>query len=132
MLPEVNARLITTAEIQQRLQALGTLVPDGGPRGHGPARYYRLPNAQGTIGFISPISDHFCACCNRLRLTADGYLYSCLLSDQGIFCRAALADGESLSMLQSLIRRAAKGKPQQRPSSTETMMRGAAMSAIGG
>jgi len=130
--PGGNARLITAGEIQQRLQTLGTLAPDGGPRGHGPARYYRLPNAQGTIGFISPISEHHCASCNRLRLTADGYLRSCLFADQGVYCKAALADGASLSTLQSLIRRAAESKPPQRPSYAEIAVRGAAMSLIGG
>ncbi|HLD36216.1 MAG TPA: GTP 3',8-cyclase MoaA [Planctomycetota bacterium] len=50
----------------------------------GPARYYRLPNAQGRIGFILPVSQPFCSDCNRLRLTSDGHLKSCLLSDEEI------------------------------------------------
>ena len=49
--------------------------------GSGPARLYKIPGARGFVGFISPLGEHFCATCNRLRLTADGYLRPCLLSD---------------------------------------------------
>ena len=51
-----------------------------GPFGLGPARYYRVPGARGTIGFIAGVSDHFCAGCNRLRLMSDGRLKTCLFS----------------------------------------------------
>lgn len=52
------------------------------PQDSGVARLYRLPGAQGRIGLISPVSSHFCACCNRIRLTADGKLKPCLHSGQ--------------------------------------------------
>lgn len=63
------------------------------PIGWGPARYYRFPGAQGTVGFISPLSRHFCSECNRLRLTADGKLRPCLFSDEEYDLRAALRGG---------------------------------------
>jgi cyclic pyranopterin phosphate synthase len=60
-------------------QELGELNPaKSGVRGCGPAEYYTLPNSKGSIGFIHAMSNHFCADCNRLRLTADGKLRPCL------------------------------------------------------
>ena len=63
------------------LQAVPALVPAEDDSG-GTARRYRLPGAPGAVGLISPLSRHFCASCNRLRLTADGYLKPCLHSAQ--------------------------------------------------
>ncbi len=130
--PAANERLVTITEIKQRLQALGTLEPATGPGGYGPAHYFRLPHAVGTVGFISPVSDHFCDSCNRMRLTADGYLRPCLFSDQGVYCKSALSDGASLSELQSLIQRAGENKPRSRPPYADIAIRGNAMSMIGG
>lgn len=66
-------------------------APDAGvPRGAGPAEHWRFPGAKGTVGFISAVSDHFCARCNRLRLTADGKLRPCLFSDRELDVKAAL------------------------------------------
>jgi len=66
---------------------------DDKPLGWGPARYFQFPGAQGTVGFISPLSRHFCSECNRLRLTADGKLRPCLFSDREVDVRAALREG---------------------------------------
>ncbi len=128
----VKGRLVTIAEMKRQLQALGPLLPDIGPGGHGPARYFRLPHAYGTVGFISAVSEHFCGSCNRMRLTADGYLRPCLFSDRGVHCKPALVDGASLSQLQSLIRQAVDIKPQQHPPISEIAPHGTAMSMIGG
>ena len=57
------------------------------PGGWGPASYYRFPGAPGTVGVISPLSHHFCADCNRLRLTADGRLRPCLFDDHELDVR---------------------------------------------
>jgi cyclic pyranopterin phosphate synthase len=130
--PAASERLVTVGEIKQRLQGLGTLEPHGGPGGYGPAKYFRLPHARGTIGFISPVSEHFCSSCNRLRLTADGYLRPCLFSDLGIYCKSALSDGASLTELQSLIQQACDCKPESRPPFPDIAIRGDAMSMIGG
>lgn len=81
-----------------RAEGLPELVSarDDAPLGWGPARYFEFPGAQGTVGFISPLSRHFCGECNRLRLTADGKLRPCLFSDEEFDVRAALrADAEA-------------------------------------
>ncbi len=89
------AEILETIDRKVQELGLGRLEPaeDGKPTGWGPARYYRLPNAQGTIGVISAISNHFCGSCNRLRLTADGKIKPCLFSDQEYDLRAALRGG---------------------------------------
>lgn len=89
------AEILETIDRKAQGLGLGRLesAEDGKPTGWGPARYYRLPNAQGTIGVISAISNHFCRSCNRLRLTADGKIKPCLFSDQEYDLRAALRGG---------------------------------------
>ncbi len=78
-----------------RAEGIGEIVPAGEdkPIGWGPAEYFHFPNALGTVGFISPLSRHFCSSCNRLRLTADGKLRPCLFSDVEYDLRAALREG---------------------------------------
>jgi GTP 3',8-cyclase len=131
-MPLPHNRLVTGAEIQTRLQTLETLLPDDGPHGSGPARYYRLPGAQGTLGFINPVSEHFCQSCNRMRLTADGYLRPCLFSDEGIYTKSALADGANLDELQALIRQASQIKRERHSFIAGDSISGSAMSMIGG
>jgi len=79
-----------------RLRELGDLEPVAGPEGNGPATYYRYPGAQGTVGVITPMSHNFCDDCNRLRLTADGYLRPCLFGDLQTNLRDPLRGGEDL------------------------------------
>ncbi len=98
---------IPVQEMMANLNHLG-LEPLNSGVGKGPAREYRLNNAPGTIGFISPISEHFCQSCNRLRLTADGNLRPCLLSDLEIPLRQALRSGGEI---QPLIEQAVSLKP---------------------
>ncbi|MEM5774028.1 MAG: GTP 3',8-cyclase MoaA, partial [Anaerolineaceae bacterium] len=78
--PEPQQAFISAAEIRSQLEPYG-LQPVEQKTGFGPAREFRLDGAQGTVGFITALSDHFCASCNRLRLTADGNLRPCLFSD---------------------------------------------------
>ncbi|HEU5175123.1 MAG TPA: GTP 3',8-cyclase MoaA, partial [Gemmatimonadaceae bacterium] len=73
-----DAHIVPTPEVVRRVEALGRLAPVDGPVGNGPARYARLPGAKGTIGFITPMTHTFCDGCNRVRLTADGRLRTCL------------------------------------------------------
>jgi cyclic pyranopterin phosphate synthase len=80
-------------------------------KGNGPARYWRLPKSLGTFGFITPISEHFCSACNRLRLTADGRLRPCLLSDREIDVRTPLRAGASDDELAALFIAAVNAKP---------------------
>jgi len=79
--------------------------------GSGPARYYRLAGAPGTVGFITAVSDHFCDRCNRLRLTAGGGLRACLYDERELDVKAALRRGASLEELARLVVRAIAGKP---------------------
>ena len=72
--------LVPAGLILERLRRDHAVEPVAGPFGLGPAHYYRVPGALGTIGFIAGVSDHFCDGCNRLRLTADGRLKTCLFS----------------------------------------------------
>jgi len=78
----------------------------------GPARLYRIAGGQGSIGFISPVSRHFCNACNRLRLTADGRLRACLLSDEEVDLKVPLRDGCSDGDLEGLMRQAITRKPR--------------------
>jgi len=77
----------------------------------GPARLHRIAGGRGGIGFISPVSRHFCHACNRLRLTADGHLRACLLTDEEMDLKGPLRGGCSDAELEDLIRQAIAKKP---------------------
>lgn len=62
----------------------------------GPSRYFDVAETGGRIGFISPLSDHFCASCNRVRLTCTGQLFTCLGHDGGVDLRSVLRSGGNL------------------------------------
>lgn len=83
----------------------------GGASGAGPAKRFRFKDAPGELGFISPVSEHFCGSCNRLRLTADGRIRTCLFSDAEIDLRAALRDGSPDEEIERLLFRAVAEKP---------------------
>lgn len=91
-LPNSEQAFIPASAIKAQLASLSLEeIPD--PTGSGPARMYRIPGGLGKLGFISPLSEHFCGECNRLRLTADGHLRPCLLSDLEIPLLPALRAG---------------------------------------
>ncbi len=120
-------------EIRARIEAeVDPLTPVHGPRGNGPARYFHLPGAAGTLGFIGAQSEHFCSTCNRLRLTADGRLRPCLLSDKEIDLRGVLRVRGSLEELKSLLALAIHRKPQRHHLAEAHSPRAQAMSEIGG
>ena len=92
--------VVPSEEVLQRVRSLGALEPDQGPvRGNGPAVYYRLPGAVGTVGVITPMTHTYCERCNRVRLTADGRLRTCLFGDHEVLLRDALRRGEPLAPL---------------------------------
>ena len=102
-----SSHYVPAGEIMDRLGIHGTLQEAAPPPGAGPARYFRLPGAKGLLGFISPVSSHFCPECNRLRLTADGRMRPCLFSRDEVDAREVLrsgcTDGEVLrAILQCL------------------------------
>lgn len=105
-------QFISLEDIKQRIEPMGELEPCLPHVGNGPAKYFRLPQAKGTIGFISPISDmHFCSQCNKLRLTSNGRLRPCLLADDEIDLKQPLRNGISSAGLKQLIREAIASKP---------------------
>ena len=88
---------------------------DNGERNRidGPANIFRIRDGAGEIGFISPVSHHFCHSCNRLRLTADGHLRACLLSDEEIDMKDPLRGGCSDKDIAELMQKAIARKPIQ-------------------
>lgn len=89
--------VVPSDEVLARIARLGELTPASGPaRGNGPAEYYRLEGAPGTIGVITPMTHTYCASCNRVRLTADGRLRTCLFGDHEVNLREPLRRGEDL------------------------------------
>jgi cyclic pyranopterin phosphate synthase len=102
---------ILAPEIMTRLQALGTLTPVTQQGIDGPAKRYRLKGAVGEIGFIRPLSDHFCARCNRLRLTASGQLRACLLSEYSEDLKSSLRGGASDDEIAGIFLSVVRHKP---------------------
>lgn len=98
---------ISIDEFKAKLTHYGSLTPVEGPQGAGPASYVSLKGALGTIGFINPISNHFCRNCNRLRLTSDGKLRACLFSDNELNIRQKLTenagDKEIVASIQAVL-----------------------------
>jgi GTP 3',8-cyclase len=104
---------IAARDIQTTIAQTYAMNPEQGLRTEGPARVFQISDGEGRrgrIGFISPISHHFCDSCNRLRLTSEGRLRSCLLSDQETDIREMLRDGCSDMDLQEAIRRTIQSK----------------------
>jgi GTP 3',8-cyclase len=93
-------RVVPSDEIIAQLSRIAPLAPDAGPpRGNGPAAYYRFAGAPGSIGVITPMSHTYCGDCNRVRLTADGRLRTCLYGEEEVSFRDALRAGEPLAPL---------------------------------
>ena len=112
-LPVEEEGFISADEIMERLMELGGLEECSGPNGNGPARYYRIPGAMGTVGVISPMSHFYCESCNRVRLTADGRLRLCLFDDNEVDLRSPLRDGASTEEIAEIFRRAILTKPER-------------------
>jgi cyclic pyranopterin phosphate synthase len=128
----IAERLFSVSEMRKRIETLGTLEPWKVDVGNGPAKYFRLPGAAGTIGFITPITEHFCYQCNRLRLTADGKLRPCLLSEEEIDLRGPLRSGASPDEIKRLIEQAIARKPQGHHLAEGRKRNGRPFSQVGG
>lgn len=119
--------------ILDRLRNLGTLFAVKNEIIDGPAKRFRFAGAKGEIGLISAMSHHFCGQCNRLRLTADGRLRTCLLSDRFEDLKGPLRDGCSDEELAAVIIRAVGHKPSSHRLSTDPNVKVCdSMSSIGG
>ena len=126
------SQFVSVSEMRKRLEQLGELEPCLPSVGNGPARYFRLPQAKGTIGFITPVSEHFCFKCNRMRLTADGKLRPCLLSDEEIDMKQPLRSGISAAGLKQLIEEAVARKPLRHHLAEGYRPEGRPMTQVGG
>jgi cyclic pyranopterin phosphate synthase len=106
-----DEHVVPSDEVLSRIRAaLGTLEASGGPaRGNGPAAYWRLAGARGTIGVITPMTHTYCGSCNRVRLTADGRLRTCLFGDHEVDLRTPLRSGIPL---EPFVRQAMAEKPE--------------------
>jgi len=111
--------VVPIREIRDRIMAQGAYPVESdiaqGKRkdevGAGPAKYVKFPDAEGSIGFIS-MKDHICSGCNRIRLTADGLLLPCLLSDISVDLRTPLREGAKDDVIAELICKAVSLKPE--------------------
>jgi len=103
---------IDLQDVKRRLGERYELIPGVMPGG-GPARYVRVAGTELRIGFITPISQHFCATCNRVRLSAEGTLYLCLGQDDKVELRPLLRAGISDAELQQAIAQAIMIKPER-------------------
>lgn len=101
------------------------------PTGGGPARYYQFPDALGTVGFISPLSRHFCGDCNRLRITSTGGLRPCLFSDNELDLRSVLRNGSDEDV-RTVLSRALHTKPEEHEETVHANETVTNMNAIGG
>ncbi len=133
-------QFIPADDIRKKIETLGTLTPFQNRHGAGPARMYHLDGeneSTGAVGFISPISHHFCDQCNRLRLTSEGRLRACLLKDTETDLKHLLRTGASDQDILDTIRQTILNKPQghslQDQQEVEEHARcGGGMSRIGG
>ncbi len=127
-------KCISAKEIQERITAAEKLIPVEGKAGAtGPARRFRFKDAPGEVGFISPVTEHFCGSCNRLRLTADGKLRTCLFSDSEIDMKEALRDGSDDKRIEDILFHAVKIKPMKHLINEEAFKKcNKTMSLIGG
>jgi cyclic pyranopterin phosphate synthase len=94
--------------LAKKYELIPTLVPGGGP-----ARYFRVNGSSLSIGFITPISRHFCASCNRVRLAVDGTLYLCLGQEHKFELRPLLRAGISDAELRTALVKAIRCKPER-------------------
>lgn len=125
-------QMISEAEICHLLKdTYGSLEPIDGIFGNGPAHYYHIPGFKGHIGFISAMSHMFCDGCNRIRLTTDGQLKTCLFYENGIDLKSLIRNNCSDEELRQQVCLALQNKPQHHEmSSLPPELRG--MSQIGG
>ncbi len=126
-------RFISSQEVLERLGGLGRLEPLPHRPGDGPARRYRLGGAVGELGVISAVSSHFCAQCNRLRVSAEGRLVPCLLSEATVDLKPLLRAGCSDQELKEALLRAARAKPRRHDQALDNLHgAGCSMSRLGG
>lgn len=109
---DAAGQYVDLADIRQKLEQKFDLIPGVMPGG-GPARYLKVAGTGINIGFITPISQHFCATCNRVRLSVDGTLFTCLGQEHNVALRPLLRAGLSDTELEQTIIQAIRLKPER-------------------
>jgi len=126
-------RHLLAPEIKKRIDQLGKLIPVERNLNDGPAERFKFESAIGEIGFIRPISQHFCSSCNRLRLTASGQLRPCLMSNTQEDMKSSIRRGSSDSEIAKAFLQAVRQKPSEHKLGDNHCARvSAQMCAIGG
>jgi cyclic pyranopterin phosphate synthase len=126
-------RLVPSAESRALIQARwGDLTPEPHDNPADPARPYRLPGAVGTVGFISSVTENFCAGCNRMRLTSEGKLRLCLLRADELDLRPLLRAGAGDAEVRAALREGVWRKPWGHGLADGVLPVGRGMSQIGG
>ena len=125
---------VPVEEFMKKIHRIDRVQIEPAADSYGPARLCKLPGAVGKVGFIAPISWHFCGACNRLRLTADGKIKTCLFSQEEIDIKAALRSGATQDHIIGTFRQAVAEKPSGHQLNTKEHQNGCgrAMRAIGG
>jgi cyclic pyranopterin phosphate synthase len=125
--------ILTIPQIKSRLENIGKLIPIPSDQWDGPAKRFRIDGAIGEIGLIGAVSSHFCEECNRIRLTPDGRLRTCLFSDDEIDVREILRNGGTDQNLKERLLVALATKPERHHINTHQFKKCQRnMSAIGG
>jgi cyclic pyranopterin phosphate synthase len=106
-----HGEFLDLTETRKRLVDKFGLVPDSTPEGNGPARYWTLPEGEGNLGFITPISNSYCQTCSRLRLTATGDIRACLAHDETVSAAESIRDRDRAGVKQAFTE-ALQGKPK--------------------
>ncbi len=109
---EAQDQFVDLRDVRRRLEQRFDLVPGAVP-GAGPARYVQVQGTGVNIGFITPISQHFCETCNRVRIAVDGSLYLCLGQEHSVSLRPIMRSGVSDDELKQVIKAAIDIKPER-------------------
>lgn len=128
------ARSLGSSSLQALADALRTrfALIDGEVAGGGPARYLVSPDDNFSLGFITPLSQHFCATCNRVRLTVDGSLHLCLGQENRLDLRSLLRAGANDAELDGALQAAIANKPEKHEFSEQPLKLSRPMSKTGG
>jgi GTP 3',8-cyclase len=129
---ELSQQILTPFIKKEIESSFGSLIPCTKNFNDGPAKKYKIENSKGEIGFITPVSQHFCDNCNRLRLTAQGKLRPCLLDDYEKDILTPLRKGASKDELTLIMNQVILGKPSCHHLEYENNKIISQMSSIGG
>ncbi len=127
-----QTNVVTFREMRERVEAVFGPLEEVGYDYVDPSRPFRIPGAQGTLGFISSVTEPFCQGCGRVRLTADGKLRLCLLKDDEVDLLTPLRGGASFEEMRTLMREGAFHKPWGHELGAGVVAESRAMNQIGG